>query len=388
MSSIYDPRYKKLITELRRFREDAGTTQNDLGNRLSEHQSYIAKVEGLERRLDVIELKDWLTALGYDFHSFLIKVGLVELDDDAEITMAYTGDIAVPVAGKVLTHADGVEQILISKGETRKVVLKGITVDQYLLVEKQVADIFRALNKPKTKLKNRDAIAKALKIAFDELPNLNPSDVYQHIVYRLYIREYFASNAEQSWKRASGDAMEIFIVEKYTPVLLPHGIKLSALNANKKACVAALTAMGIQNSVGSAKLDIALYGKYEGEYKIFGGVHCKASLAERVTDDVPCSTAMMAKGYYSYLYTFDSKSFPHILFNFGELGRDGGTSDKRKYVEEHGHFDFMFSYNTNGTSSPETTNSGKKILVSSLRAEEDPFPNKVIDAWDRFKKSL
>lgn len=48
--------------------------------------------------------------------------------------------------------------------------------------------------------------------------------------------------------------------------------------------------MGIQAKVGAAKLDMALYRKnQEEEWEIFGGVHVKASLAERVSDDVPAS---------------------------------------------------------------------------------------------------
>jgi len=45
--------------------------------------------------------------------------------------------------------------------------------------------------------------------------------------------------------------------------------------------------MGLADTVGSAKLDVALYKTSPGSSQIFGGVHVKASLAERVSDDVP-----------------------------------------------------------------------------------------------------
>lgn len=63
MSSIHDPRYRKLITELIRMRELKNITQVELASSLKKPQSYIAKVENLDRRLDIIELLDWLSVL-------------------------------------------------------------------------------------------------------------------------------------------------------------------------------------------------------------------------------------------------------------------------------------------------------------------------------------
>jgi transcriptional regulator with XRE-family HTH domain len=65
MSTIYDPRYIKLIEHLVVVREAAGITQNSLADSLELDQSTISKIEGLEQRLDIIELQDWLTALSY-----------------------------------------------------------------------------------------------------------------------------------------------------------------------------------------------------------------------------------------------------------------------------------------------------------------------------------
>lgn len=69
MSTIHDERYIVLISRLRRLRE--GLRQIDLADRLGKQQSYVSKVEGLERRLDVMELYDWLVALGQDPLEFL-----------------------------------------------------------------------------------------------------------------------------------------------------------------------------------------------------------------------------------------------------------------------------------------------------------------------------
>ncbi|ENV17056.1 hypothetical protein F964_01753 [Acinetobacter guillouiae NIPH 991] len=46
-------------------------TQVELARRLNKPQSYVSKVEILERRLDVIELIDWLQILKVELTSFL-----------------------------------------------------------------------------------------------------------------------------------------------------------------------------------------------------------------------------------------------------------------------------------------------------------------------------
>lgn len=73
MSSIHDPRYKKLIQELISIRELKEVTQVELATSLNKPQSYIAKVENLDRRLDILELTDWLTALDISIIQFIEK---------------------------------------------------------------------------------------------------------------------------------------------------------------------------------------------------------------------------------------------------------------------------------------------------------------------------
>lgn len=73
MSSIHDPRYKKLIQELISIRELKKVTQVELATSLNKPQSYVAKVENLDRRLDILELTDWLTALDISIIQFIEK---------------------------------------------------------------------------------------------------------------------------------------------------------------------------------------------------------------------------------------------------------------------------------------------------------------------------
>lgn len=46
-------------------------TQVELARRLNKPQSYVSKVEILERRLDVIELNDWLKVLDKEITIFI-----------------------------------------------------------------------------------------------------------------------------------------------------------------------------------------------------------------------------------------------------------------------------------------------------------------------------
>lgn len=70
MRSIHDPRYQNLIKKLIELRESKDMTQVELARRLNKPQSYVSKVEILERRLDVIELCDWLESLDEKLSAF------------------------------------------------------------------------------------------------------------------------------------------------------------------------------------------------------------------------------------------------------------------------------------------------------------------------------
>jgi transcriptional regulator with XRE-family HTH domain len=54
--SIHSPEYRLLCARLQRARLSAGLTQTDVGARLQRPQSFVAKYEVGERRIDPIEL--------------------------------------------------------------------------------------------------------------------------------------------------------------------------------------------------------------------------------------------------------------------------------------------------------------------------------------------
>jgi transcriptional regulator with XRE-family HTH domain len=380
MPTTHDSRYQELIRLLRELREQAGLSQKQLAEKLGVgSQSFIAKIEGGERRVDVIELLDIAAALNVDISAIAEKLGWTN--------PARSGDlVAVPPPGEVEKHRHGIQIPMLWRGKRLPVVVEKATPAGYLAAEKAISNRFQSLNHSSER--NRDAIAWAMQEALRYLPGVNPSDIYHHIVYRIYMREYKRSDANQSWVRAGGEALEVFIEQTYNPLLEQHGIRLQALisGAEKKK---AIKAIGLSGKVGDAKLDVALLGQHQDKWHIFGGLHVKASLAERVSDDVPCSVEMMKNGYWSGLFTFDAKSFPPPvgdLVNRGELGTEARPSDKRKYITQHGSFSCCVCYNTRIEPSPVRTASGKRIFVCGIADSTDALPGLVVAAWKDFRR--
>lgn len=263
--------------------------------------------------------------------------------------------------------------------------LKGVTEKSY----GEAADALDGLLR-KPEIKNREAIALAFLSILRKCPNANASDLWHHVIYRLYcdiLPRHRPQDPKQSWVRASGEALEKVVETLYMPVLKPHGIEILALiSRDQKRSV--LDAMGLRAEVGDSKLDVGLYLAVKGSKKIFGGVHVKASLAERVSDDVPASRAMMRKGLLSPLWTLDVKSFPPPhgdLVNRGELGSPESPSEKRKYIEEHGDFDNCYSANSRSVPSIGATTSGKRIYTVRLSQQPDQFARDVIAFVQRHK---
>jgi transcriptional regulator with XRE-family HTH domain len=64
--SIYTERHKKLCELLKKHRTAARLTQTAVAQRLGKPPSYVAKYEGGDRRLDVLEFLDVAAAIGFD----------------------------------------------------------------------------------------------------------------------------------------------------------------------------------------------------------------------------------------------------------------------------------------------------------------------------------
>lgn len=80
--SLRSPAHERLLDELRNARVTAGLTQQDVADHLGKPQSYVAKVEGGERRLDVVEFLELLEALGANWWGLIKRIDEARHGDD------------------------------------------------------------------------------------------------------------------------------------------------------------------------------------------------------------------------------------------------------------------------------------------------------------------
>lgn len=234
------------------------------------------------------------------------------------------------------------------------------------------------------------AVARAFLMVIEECPNANPSDIWQHVIYRHLINSGWSDNR---WKRVSGFALERAFVRLYEDRLLPFGLRMRILPG--KIANNLLNRLGVTD-IRAMKVDLFLDGKIGNEWHVFGAVHVKSSIAERIQDDVPASRVFMEKGLLSVALTMDSKSYPPPHgngINYGELG--GRSLDiekerlKRRYIENDGQFDGMFSFNLRTPPSPIYTFSGKRIYTMSMHEQHpDQFVSFLLERWKSHASSL
>ncbi|MBU3077821.1 BsaWI family type II restriction enzyme [Sphingomonas quercus] len=227
-----------------------------------------------------------------------------------------------------------------------------------------------------------DAVALAFVNIVNVCPAANPSDLWQHVIYRHACYLGFSDNR---WKRISGYALERALVALYKSRLETHGIRMRIVDKDEANRL--LEKLGVAG-VRSTKVDIFIEGYRDDRWVVFGGAHVKASIAERIVDDVPASLAFMQRGLLSVALTMDSKSYPPPHgngVNWGEFGaRSAGVEKerlKRGYIEVAGNFDGLFSYNLRTPPSPANTQSGKRIWTLSLAQNPDPFVDMLVQRW-------
>ncbi|MGQ2943706.1 MAG: hypothetical protein ACT6Q7_18630 [Blastomonas fulva] len=239
-----------------------------------------------------------------------------------------------------------------------------------------------------------DAVARVFVALVQHCPNANPSDLWQHVIYRHTLSMGWN---DAQWKRVSGFALERALVAKYQPKLTPRGLKMhivKSAEANR-----ALAKIGIHDVKatkvdlfveGLAKKDVGILGQVD-EWVVFGSAHVKSSIAERIQDDVPASRAFMDRGFTSIVLTMDAKSYPPPhgnCVNYGELGgRSLGVEKdrlKRRYVEVDGQFDGLFSFNLRTPPSPADTPSGKRIYTLGMHEEPDKLVEFLAGQWKAF----
>ena len=383
--------YRALIIFLINARQRAGIRQEDLASYIGLDQSTVSRYEKRELSFDIELLSAWCSGLKLPLKIVLEASGYIGIDNDEfeeepEFVQNWLdNDSAIPIGAR--ETSTGFDLILKWRDREYAIPFQNASLGTYVAVEKNISDVFRSLNDSASKQRNRDAIADALQLAISQMPYSNPSDIYHHIIYRLYLREYRKTDPKQSWARAGGEALELFFKRHYTPLLAPFGLTIQlAYEVSPKNKF--LIEMGVADQVpGKSKLDICIYGTSGLDVIGFAGVHSKASLAERISDDKLCSMYMMQAGIKSYLFTLDAKSYPPPtgdLVNWGEFGSINAPTDKRNYIEYNGSFDACFSYNLRTIPSPYVTHSSK-IIYTSCFDTNDAFISVVSQDWLAYK---
>jgi transcriptional regulator with XRE-family HTH domain len=237
-----------------------------------------------------------------------------------------------------------------------------------------------------------DAVANCFNKAIKFWPHANPSDLWYFVVLRAYCdpfnhRAKFArKDFEQSWKRTGGWALEKVVVDQYHDALRKRGINI--LTGTKEQKQAFFAELGLADRLEADKADILLTARSEnGADKFFGIVHVKASFAERRTDDVPMSQALVKAGFTSPLVTMDCKATPRANpFNRGEMGQvSGKRSAKRKDIEDEKFFSACFSYNRNTIPTPDDREALARIRVLDFNNPDDLFVDFIVEEWDRIR---
>jgi transcriptional regulator with XRE-family HTH domain len=71
LKATFSAEYETLLSMLKKSRLDRGLSQVELAKRLGVHQSVVSKNERGERRMDVLELRDWCLAVRTPFPEFV-----------------------------------------------------------------------------------------------------------------------------------------------------------------------------------------------------------------------------------------------------------------------------------------------------------------------------
>ena len=213
------------------------------------------------------------------------------------------------------------------------------------------------------------AIHVALTFAINKNPEVNKRDIWKLIQdeYVENLGQAFPDQAEpgQSYRRAAGDAWEMF-VEEYlnsNARLREEGIRAIRLSGSDfKSFVNSLDV-----DIRVRDVDLFLQGVDEnGTIRIFGALFPKASYAERIRADEGASRLLMEKGLWSATVTLDARE---------ELGTEEQPSVKRQTINR-GAFNGCYSFNEHTAPGPNV-----HIVRCTERGMRNPFVRDIVNAW-------
>jgi transcriptional regulator with XRE-family HTH domain len=84
MGKVYRREYQILLLCLHDARKKAGITQVEVAKRLKRTQPYVHKIETGQRRMDVVQLRDFCDVFGIDFVEFIVKYNEAVIADEQE----------------------------------------------------------------------------------------------------------------------------------------------------------------------------------------------------------------------------------------------------------------------------------------------------------------
>ena len=214
------------------------------------------------------------------------------------------------------------------------------------------------------------AIHVALTFAINKFPNVNKREIWKLIQdeYTANLLIAFPDQREpgQSYRRASGDAWEMF-VEEYlnsNDTLRKEGIRAVRLSGQDfRRLMTGLDA----NDLEPKDVDFFLQGVSEdGTLRVFGALFPKASYAERIRADETASRRLMGSGLWSATITLDARE---------ELGTEEHPSVKRRTIN-NGAFHGCYSFN-------EHTNPGSNVHIvrCTERGMRNPLVRDIVHAW-------
>jgi len=229
-----------------------------------------------------------------------------------------------------------------------------------------------------------NAVAQAMLTATQLCPQANPADLWVHAVYREY--RLRAERSDQSWKRVSGQAFEYVLLSSYAPRLAQRDIVF------RRATSGDAIALGLhERGIGSSKTDLVLEGIASDRRERFGVIHCKASIAERLSDDAPASQALIEQGYWSAVATMDAKMYPPPHGDAvvrGELKHTRG-GDKRRYFEVAGQFSGCYSFNSRTPPSQDEPLPKSRIYSLTFTEEQpDVLVRDIVEYWREFQRKI
>jgi transcriptional regulator with XRE-family HTH domain len=379
-----------LLQRLRSFREEAGYSAGDVEQRLILGPGWIVAIENgaVIPSLDVV--------------ASLLAVYNKDLSD---LTIGLTG--SVPHINRSISCAASKNALLICfKYASYDAVynLEDATPEQFSRIIRSLRNGLSQLsrqniNSAQEKSIKTNSVAQAFLEAVELWPKANPSDLWWFLIYRAYCDEYNHPSEHsrldftQSWKRTSGWALERILEIHYAPPLLEHGICLSIADSERKSRL--LERLDIDHRLESDKVDVVLTIGEGSQERLVGVVHVKASFAERRTDDVPMSQALVNAGFISPLWTMDCKSIPSSSpINRGELGAvySGRGADprsaKRRDIEDDQFFSACFSYNRNTMPTPAEYEAKGRIYTCDFSNPIDSFVEYIIKEVERVKTML